>query len=472
MKAILLLALVQQDEVIPRASKQIYHPAVLSCEKAEGLIDSDPKEAIRLLDEILGNVKVEKRECRMKIVIQPGTESKWFEFYPYQFRGRASLKLSESAPGEDKVRHLDQAVQHLKKSVELGLRSSEPLLASAREKLERARLAAGGEDPEVPFRRGWAELVDAGRFAEAKAYAGARGSFLPEAKRAEYGAETEKRCLAAVARAADRFTAALARPDLRDPAALRPDDFELYFSLPAAETLVKTTPKFDWCVRMRATLAKVRSGAPALGDLCERAVEAAGAADAPDPLAVQASERLAWFALEAAVRLRSGEAQGAPAERRKVLQADAEGLVAQWGAFEKRLRAAAEGRPAVLAGVPARQPGALLAEFPVEASLDKIVAALEGSVTSDDPERALAETEKGIQKLLEGSDRLTTDSRRRVLTLAVITRSLRGFLSEETSEEIVRAARAIAPDLAPLGGPAEDVKRYGPKVAEIFKHLR
>jgi hypothetical protein len=39
---VLLLLFIPHDEVIPRASKAVYPPAVLSCEKAEGLIDSDP----------------------------------------------------------------------------------------------------------------------------------------------------------------------------------------------------------------------------------------------------------------------------------------------------------------------------------------------------------------------------------------------------------------------------------------------
>jgi len=470
----LILILLQHEEVIPRASKQIYHPAVLSCEKAEGLIDSDPKEAIRLLDEILGNAKVEKRECRMKIVIQPGTESKWFDFYPYQFRGRASLKLSEKAQRDDKVRHLDQAVQHFKKSAELGFKASEPMLKSATQKLEQARLtSAGGEDPEVPFRRGWTDLLDSGRFSEAKAFVGAKGTFLSDEKRAEYGAETDKRCLAAVGKAADRFVGEMARvPSVRDLADLRAEAFDRDLGVPARETLVKTSEKYEWCTRTRATLAKVRGGEEVLPEMFERAIEAIPFSEASGNAFYRAVEVLAWSALEAAVRRRADEARGAPPERRKTLRTEADGLVGQWGAFAKRATEAAQARPEAIGGVPARNPGSLLAQFPVDLSLDAVVAALDGSVTADHPERVLEETEKAIQKLLDGGERLTNESRRRILTLAVVTRSLRGLLAEEDLDDVVRGARTLASDLPQLGGPVEDVKRYGPKVGEVFKRLR
>ncbi|MDP6957884.1 MAG: hypothetical protein QF645_03630, partial [Planctomycetota bacterium] len=70
---LLIVLCLQAEENIPRADKKLYLSAAKDCDKAVGLIKTSPKEAIELLNPILENGAIQKRECILKIQLLPGT---------------------------------------------------------------------------------------------------------------------------------------------------------------------------------------------------------------------------------------------------------------------------------------------------------------------------------------------------------------------------------------------------------------
>ena len=109
MTILLLLIVLQQEERIPRTQNEAYLAASKEYEKAVKEWETDPKGSIEILNRILDNPKIEKRECRLRIEWQPGTEIRR-DFFPHQLRGRAcqnSCLDPVSSPPYFTMRHSD-----------------------------------------------------------------------------------------------------------------------------------------------------------------------------------------------------------------------------------------------------------------------------------------------------------------------------------------------------------------------------
>ncbi|HLG41788.1 MAG TPA: hypothetical protein VI643_00380, partial [Planctomycetota bacterium] len=233
MKALVLLLALQSTETIPRAHKDPYMKAVDACKKAVELVESDAPQALQLLDSIVEDAKVKKRECRLRIELSPGTYSPTYDFFPFQLRGRVHLKLSEKGDRATKLRHLQSAVDDFDQSVKLGLESSRPPLEEATKKLEALRAESAGDEREVKLRREWQADIDAGRFADAKRHVQAEGGFMSADRRKALLDDTDRLSREYAERAADRFLLNLTSVrGVEDAAALEPEDFDRSFLLP------------------------------------------------------------------------------------------------------------------------------------------------------------------------------------------------------------------------------------------------
>lgn len=141
----LLLALGQDKPLIIERlnpQKEAYDRAARACEQALRLLETDPEAALQKLNEVHEKLDppdkpgLKDHERVLKFEVQSGDYSAPVAFYPYQYRGRARLKLAAAAKGvEEKRRLLAEGVADLQKSVEKGVESSGPLLAGAKAEL-------------------------------------------------------------------------------------------------------------------------------------------------------------------------------------------------------------------------------------------------------------------------------------------------------------------------------------------------
>ncbi len=471
--ALLVLALLGQAEHrISRTAKATYQDFVKKCDDAARIAESNPADAVKALDECITTTKIDKRECRLKFEIQSGTYGAAVDFFPHHWRGRARVKLAESAGKDEKIKLLESAIEDLQKSVDAGVKASEAHLETAQKLLEEAKRGGAAVDPLPAFERGLDDLLGAAKFVDAKKYVETKGDFLSAEKRAEYAKRIEDKCREQLKWSTDQFldhVQALSTPN--DVMRLSPAGFDRDFRLPAADTLVVTTPAFAWCVKARDAFAAMRAKKDALEALFDAAVEAVPLDEKGENPWFAAMERLAWAVVEDELRRRTDEAQAASADQRLKLRTEVEGLSKRWTAFQERLRKAAESRADFAATIPRRDPAAYLARFPVDATgLDKIVAALETSVHAEDPAKELAKVEEELRKIDRG--RLTLESRRRVASYRVVAASLRGFLDGKSVDQLASDLRDVSDELRSAGGPVDDLKRYGQKVLQVFERLR
>jgi hypothetical protein len=436
-------------------------------ERALNQLDANPDQTLSVMDSILSNDKIQKRECNLKIEGRGGV-ARTFEFYPLQTRARACLKLADRDP-KKAVELVERAVQDLKESARLGVKSSERMLQEARARLEALRKADAPEtEAEAEFRRQWFALIDAGRFTEAKAHIDAQGGLLSAAQRQDYAAQTEKECRAHIQKVAHGFVAALARtPSPSAVMELTADEFKFGFPLTNPGLLVVSTPVYDWCWAVRSTLEKLRAGQEALDDLLGHAVVAA---ERGDGAAFRAIEPLCYELLAAEIDRRAVESRTAPGSRLEELRGEVDGLLASWRSFEERAQAASK-RKDLLKGLPARDPASLAERLARRAEgLDEIRVELEECARAADPERRLAEIEKRLEAIREW-ERLNLESRRSLLACRILAGALRGFLAGKSVDAVVQDLQTRGFNIQEAGGPLEE-KRFGPKIEQVFERLR
>ncbi len=471
--AAILFALAQEEVTIPRAGRDVYARSVPEAERAAGLVDTDPQGVIDVLDPILDNARIEKRECRIRWEVAPGTYSRWYDFFPYQTRGKAHLKMAEKArDNPEKARALlEKAVKDFQASKDRGLAASGDLL-------KKAQLAiAGLSKPETVSREfddEWGRLIDAGRFVEARALVESdKGKLLPPDRRKAFLDDTSEKCRLFVDAAAQRFLRNLRQVSSpRQLEMMTPAGFERDFSLPDRSALLDSglLPEYEWALEARAVLAEMRKKKEALEPLLRLAARAVPLA-AKDYDWFGSVEGLACEIVRARLAERAEEARTAPAGRRRELRAEAEALEARWKKFDADVRRAAAGQKKILDQLPSRSFAALLERFPVDVAVGQdIQRALMKTAEAADPDRALTEVLSRLDQLGAGWERLSVESRRELLRYRIVARALRGFLLGGTPERVAADLRLEGADYKAAGGAADEA-RFGPKVQKVFQLL-
>lgn len=466
---VLLLLLPQEEKVIGRAAKDAYLSALKKYEEAADALDTNPKAAEDLLTAILGDGKVVEKECKLKIEMRPGDPYKKADFFPYQLRGRARMKLAESAERERAMVHLTNAIADFKESEARKMPSSKALREDAEKRLQ--KLKNTGVDPEPEFRRGWQGQVSRGEFPAAKS-AVEKADFLSAEKKKQYLADTESACRELFAGDVDRFLTSFEM--LQGPRGLRSmsvSGFERGFELSDRKNLIVPMSAYDWCESARATLKLHRDGRDVLDALLQHGADAAMSKDAGSFRWFSAAEAFAVEIVREELDKKADAARTAAAEPRKKLRAEADALVKKWQDWDAKVRKSAASRTD-FAAMPKRDFASILDKFPVDdESLNKIIAQLHASAEADDPERALSDVESELEKMLAKFDRLPMEARRALLTYQIVAAALHAFLLGRSEDDVVRDLRRTAGRLKEEGG-SFDVKGWGPKVQRVFERLR
>jgi hypothetical protein len=473
---LLLLSAFPQDKVsIPRSGKSAYARSVPKCRDAERKIDSDPRGAIEILDSILSDGRVKKRECRIRWETRPGDYSKWYDFFPYQFRARARIKLAESAVPGDALKLLARARGDLEESVRRGLKTSGNQLTDVLARIRKLESATAEVDPLPGFRKEWTRIVKRDDFKGAREHVRKEGGFLTEAQKKKFLAETDQACLDYIDGASMDFLSALDRlVDVEDLQSISRSLFARKFSLPETEDFTVTAPLFDWCLAAHKTLEEVRKGREALPSLFDRSVEAIALPKEVSVSAFLAMEKLAFDIVWTGIESRANSSRDEPSARRKILRTESDNFAALWKGFEERLLRVARGKTFFLKEIPGREFAPLWSRFPVDAAeLKEIPSRLYKTIESPVPGRILGDIGQDMVKLRDRFDTLSIESRRDVVMFEIVTLLLARFLEGETVLDVARDrdVKALGRELKSLRGDFK-VTRYGPKVAAVFADLR
>ncbi len=462
---ILLLALIlaQDSKTIPQAHKRDYISAADNCRKAKKLVESDPKEAVRLLTAILENSEIEERECRLRIEMRPGTYSRWYEFYPYHFRARAYLVLADkSAETASRIKLLEKSEKDFADSVSRNLPPSKSKLAAVREKLRVLRNEQLAAEKEPPFRKEWRTLLDEGRFTAAKAHVESSGGFLPAGKREKYLSDTKTECKKALGTATRSFYLALKDyPETGTLSRLSSSEFNLRFRLPDERDLVSTTYNYSWCRSVRSTLERMRSGEDVLQRLLTHGIEAI---PMMGPLVFL--EPLAWSTARDQVMAITGKAKNAPRKERDALRLEADRVRKAWEEFTAKV-----GESKMRGKIPARDFASLMARFPVVwEGAPATRKAIETGLQSETPQTALATVEKGLAGERKIWERLAIESRREIVRLQITAGALRILAGFESVEDAVEKLGPLGRKWKQLGG-SNSPSPFGPRVDKVFRKL-
>lgn len=467
--ALMLFLQEPPEHSIPILEKERYLKLAKRCKEAEGFIDSRPGEAAQILDSVLGDVAskgLDKVECRLKIEEQRSLWKK-YDFFPYQYRGRALMAMADRSNDLDSKRKLmESAAADLNESfTRRGLASSRAYFEEAKAKLKKLSDDAPGEDPEVKFKALWRGFISKSQFVQARKHVQSEGGFLSAEKRRKYLEDTERECLDSLALAVEPFLANLEKVRNRESLrAMSRATFDQRFELPERRELVAVTPAYDWCVEVRATLERMRGGEEALDALFDHAVAAV-------PLGArsfEAVEAMAYELVREGIEARAEESRSAPAQKRTELLSQAKLLQRKWQGLDARVRRA-DGEFAKR--IAPRDFAPLFERFPLDdEDVNKVVAAIQASAEAEDPDRALEEAESALGKMSERWERLSIESRRAILTYRIVAGALRGFLAGRSDDEVLRDLRKLGTQLKDAGGTFE-VKGFGPRVEKVVRRL-
>lgn len=465
-----VLFLIQEEHTISILEKEKYLKLAMRCEEARDLIDTKPAEAAQILDSVLGAVSdkgLDKVECRLKIEKQRSLYQK-YDFFPYQYRGRALMKMADrSTELDSKKKLMESAADDLNESfVRRKLASSKVYYEEAKAKLKKLTDDTPTEDPEIKFRAAWRGFLSKGQFARAKKYVQTEGGFLTPEDRKKYVEGTDRECRDFLAGVVQPFLENLEKSRTRESLrALSRGTFDQRFELPERKELVVTTLAYDWCVGVRATLERLRSGEDVLEPLLEFAVAAV-------PLEgirwFESVEALAFELAREEIEKRAEDSQSATAPKRAELLSQAKGIERKWQGFDARLRKAdAE----FAKRIAPRTFAPLFERFPIDnEDVNKVVAAIQAAAEAEDPDRALEDAERTLEKISEPWTRLSIESRRAILTYRIVAGVLRGFLAGKTDDEVLRDLRRMGAQLKEEGGTFE-VKGFGPRVEKLIRRL-
>ncbi len=469
MKSLLLLCFfLQAEESIPRADRKLYLNAAKECEKAGGLVASSPAEAVQILNSLLENEAIRKRECILRIELQPGTYSRKYNFFPHQFRGRARMRLAEKA--DDKEYEIDllrKARKDFKESVRLGLPTSKALLEQAE------KILAERSKPEKPlppafseadFRRTWESYIRRKEYGPALKYVEEKGSALPKERRDYYRAETRRECLDMVSTAVQSFQGNLL--DLETISKMNDLVFKRKFKLPEKIDLVEHPPAYLWSLSVRETLSRFLEGEEILDDLFRLAIAAV-------PLEpgghFQSMENFAGSIVGKNIAACAAAARDAPLPERNALRKKAKALRTKWETFEADLARATRDRSSPLERI---SPPMLDAKFPVEwEGRARLFSEFVAGAREKNPDLALERIEERLTRLKTGWKTWSIESRRSLLRFQIAVGATRGFLSGQALARIVGDQRRRGIELKSLNGSFE-AEEFGPKIQKVFNALR
>jgi hypothetical protein len=475
-----LALLLQQNRSVDRLEKNDYYRPIMETKDAEPLIDSEPRTVVEKLDPIINNPKLQKHiESRARMAEPTGGYGDYFNFLPYQFRGRARMNLAKAASDPEIGLKLAQgAVADLEESVRRGVAPSEEFLKAAKAELEKAKAAVASvkppdpilpvrEDPLVKLRAAVAPHLAANRFKTARAVLEKEGKDVPAADKARLAEDVDRRCRTLLTEELFSLRRRFTRLDsITEIVEISNGAFDSLFSLPAPDELSVSDPTYQWAVSARGAF-KAMQERKARGDALLPAALAAAKLD--DALWFTKTEQLAYEDLQNAMSGLLTQAADLPKEKREPLKAKAAGLVDVYGKdFVAKLDPAFVKDHGDLKTHEAELKR-LLGDFPRELS-ELAAINLESALAGGALESELLKQETELRRL-EQIRTAAVESRRQVLSELVTVLALRALVAGKDEDAAAADARAFGSKLAALGGPL-DAKRFGPRVEKVFEKLK
>jgi len=480
--ALLLACCLQDTERIHGLHREGYQTAWVEYERALRLTESDPKQALQILDRLFDNKKLDKKD-RLLISENPKGESKPLDFFPNQARGRVRLVLAKS-DSDNASTLLAGAITDLKASVDAGVKSSEDLLRLARGAQDRLKTLKAAESAkesaaEKGFRDSWLQLIDDRKFKSAEDLLDSKSSPLSAEKKKSYARDTEDRCRRYVAAALDDFLKAM-ELNIRPPLLrqVKVADFARLFALPPDSEVVGAHPELDWGRMERLLVEKVRVSEPrpqekdALGLLEALIAQMLATAEfekTGENRWFKVSGQLTFHYVEDLLLNFAQMSKEVGPEQRLKLHETAEQIRAKWvQALSKvprdyLMRNQVHENPKRLS--------TLLDEFPVDsAEIDKID--LDACFVGEAPDAALDHVISDLTKLRDQQGaRLPKDSMRKLLTELLAATAMHDLLAGKAVEEVTKGLQELGRSLNQAGGPIEPA-RWGPKIERIFGALK
>lgn len=475
--ALLLASLCLQDtKTIVRQEKAEYQASVVKYRDAEAMVESDPQAAVERLTEIIGNTKLRVLECVLKIEVRPG-DFETHVFLPYQARAHARVNLAKKATPENAQRLLQLAVDDFQESVKRNVSTSAEPLKNAQAVL--AKLKADvtkppdtvKTDPVQKFREKWDPLMRNNRFKAAKAVLEKDSGGLTEEQKKGFLSSTEQGCREVLTRWVADF-----RPQFVTAMSLgldqkTPEEFDLLFSLPAPDELILSHPALDWARQHQAAFRDVQSQKAPAHSLAAAAVASAPLEERVENPYFKAIENAVFASLRNAISAEVDNARDATKADRDKARTKADGLLGQWKAFNAKLDPKFVERHRHFLADHERQLVKLFDGFPAElADLDKIDPALDAAFGAETPDADFGKIEESLSSL-ETRSNLTRESRQRLYTSRVLVGALRGLFGGKTEEAVAVDLAALGQKLREAGGPAGEVKKFGPRVEKVFALL-
>lgn len=477
--ALLVLAAVapQDTRTIVRQEKNDYNQAVIKCREGETLIDSDPQQAIDRFTEVLALPRIRVVECILKIEQRPAEFSDPYNFFPYQYRGRARMNLAKKASPEAAQKIVSGAIEDFQESVKRNISSSVDLLknAEAVQVKLRADLTKPPEttnvDPVVKFREKWDPLMSQSRFKAARAAVEKEGEGLTPEIRKNFLQSTDQGCREFLVRWVSSFRPTFVSAMAQGLDQKTPDEFDLLFSLPSTEELTVSNPAVDW----------VREYLPAFRDVQTQKAppySLAAAAAAAVPLEerlenpwFKAVENAVYASFKSSIAEQVSRAQDAPRAERQQARAQADALLSKWKAFATKLDPKFVQRHRFVTDHEG-QIARLFDGFPVDlAELDRLGPAIDSAFVADSPDAELSKIEESLSGF-EGKGNMARESRQKLYTLRVTVMALRGFYNGKSEDAVISDLSSYRQKLKDFGGPDGDTKRYGPRIERVFSDLR
>jgi hypothetical protein len=482
--AAFVAALCAQDtDTILRAHREAYQSALLDFDRAVFLSESDPRQALQIIERVFDKRGIEKKDRRLVFEGPAGGKSKAFDFFPNQARGRIRLALAKADP-DNAATLVAGAVADLKASVDAGVRSSDDWYKSAMIAQQRLKAVKPPEpakegSAEKAVRDAWQKLVDDRKWKSAKDLLEAKGSGLSADAKKSLLRDTEDRCRKSVTQSLDEFLKALQfspRPPLLRQ--MKPAEYAKSFALPPEAELIVTTPELDWARKERALVDRVRESdfqpkaevaLPLLDDLLQRMLETEPLEKSGEDWWFKASGQLAYNFLEEVVHGLALRSKNAPPAEARAMKASAEKAAAKWSeAMSKVPRDFLARNP--IHDSPKRLAG-MLDEFPVDsAEVDRID--VNACFLGSSPDLALEQVISDLSRIRDQQEsRLSNESSRKLLTQLVAATAAHELLAGKAVEDVTKGLQEVGRSLAKAGGPI-DPGLWGPRIEKIFAALK
>src|SRR5688572_29602137 len=488
MRALILVlftfASVQEEPkewLIQRTIKDPYINALRELDRANGLIDGEPREAIAKITAILSNSKIKYFECRLKIEMRPA-EFERYTFFPYLARAKAYMAVAKRASDPNTAKpSFESAIEDLQKSVDAKVGGAADQLAAAKAALEKCKAEIKAlekvDDPVVEFRRKWDRLIADSKFKSAMNYVeGADGQKITEEQRQQFRTETDDGCAKFVEGKLYRLRQNLGDATAKGLKDMDGSTFRRQFTdqIPGEGELTEKSakdPVLAWVRNHIKTLYSIQSGQPKLEDIFGAAGEAI-ALDAPEAegenfylrlMAILGSE-----IVEDTIAGCAGKSERLKKEERTKLQAEADKAHAAWKEFFEKSEKKVLDRHRDLAERNDRLSDTTKA-FPVE--LTQLATFDIDACYMRDPGPELYKMERELMEIDSTLPRrVAIESRQELYTKLVTAGALRRFIQGQSESDIILELRQYRDKLKTAGGPINP-GQYGPRVKKVFDGL-